>query len=536
MGSTTGHRKGESGMAQGTVLAGAVGDAGPEVFRPSLLARYAVMGLSVGLALMVTLGLEPFLPSPSSAFFFAAVTFSAWYGGLGPGVTATFASTLALDYFFLSPTSSLFGAEVTSLMWEGVFLLVALTISSLTAVQRRTEQALRGAQYNLERRVQDRTAELRTTNETLQAEVLERRRTEAELERLRHQQALILQSVADGIHVLDPQGRAIFVNPAAARMSGYTVEEMLAHPMHELLHHAKADGTPYPQAECPIMATLTEGSLQQATEVFWRKDGTSFPVEYTSAPMREQGAITGAVITFRDISERRAVERLKEEFISVVSHELRTPLTSIRGALGLLASGALGAVPEKGQGMVDIAVGNTDRLVRLINDILDVERIQSGTVTMHCQHCDAAALLTHASEEMRGLAQKAGITLAVTSQALPLWADPDRIVQTLTNLVGNAVKFSPPGSTVWISVVQQGAEVLFTVRDQGRGVPADKMESIFERFQQVDASDAREKGGSGLGLAICRSIVQQHGGRIWVESELGKGATFFFTLPATERE
>ncbi len=260
-------------------------------------------------------------------------------------------------------------------------------------------------------------------------------------------------------------------------------------------------------------------------------DGREFPVEITLWPGRR-----GATDTFhafvRDLSERRAVERMKDEFVSVVSHELRTPLTSIRGALGLLTSGLIGAVPERGQRMLEIALNNTDRLVRLINDILDVERIQSGKVTSQPQLCDAATLLTQAVEEMRTMAEQAEVTLSVTSQAIGLRADPDRIVQTLTNLLSNAIKFSPAGGTVWVTVVRQREEAVFAVKDQGRGIPADKLESIFGRFQQVDASDARKKGGTGLGLAICRSIVQQHEGRIWAESTFGKGSSFFFTLPA----
>src|SRR5262249_47477948 len=150
------------------------------------------------------------------------------------------------------------------------------------------------------------------------------------------------------------------------------------------------------------------------------------------------------------------------------------PLTSVRGALGLLASGLIGSLPERGQRMLEIAVNNTDRLVRLINDILDIERMQSGKVTMQRQHCNAATVLTQATDEMRGMAEKAGITLIVTPQPLQLWVDPDRIVQTLTNLVSNAIKFSPAGGTVWISVAPHGEEAVFTVRDQGRGIPADK--------------------------------------------------------------
>lgn len=233
-----------------------------------------------------------------------------------------------------------------------------------------------------------------------------------------------------------------------------------------------------------------------------------------------------------DISERRAVERMKDEFISTVSHELRTPLTSIRGALGLLSSGRLGTLPEKGQRLLDIASTNTDRLVRLINDILDIERIESGKVTLDRVRCDGAELARNAVDVVRSLADREKISIVLDGPPIPLVADPDRIVQTLTNLLGNAVKFSPTGSTITVSVKPERDNVVFSVADQGRGIPSDKLDTIFERFQQVDASDSREKGGSGLGLAICRTIVRQHGGEIRVESEVGRGSTFKVIIPS----
>jgi CheY-like chemotaxis protein len=236
-------------------------------------------------------------------------------------------------------------------------------------------------------------------------------------------------------------------------------------------------------------------------------------------------------VFLQDITERRQIERMKDEFISVVSHELRTPLTSIHGSLGLLASGILTADSPQGQRMLQIAVDSTDRLVRLINDILDIERIESGRVKMEPVDCQVTDLMTEAINTVQALADKAGVTLSVTLLPLQVWVDPDRIVQTLTNLLSNAIKFSPPESTVWVTVESQPNQVLFTVKDQGRGIPADKLHSIFERFQQVDSSDSRNHEGTGLGLAICRSIVQQHNGKIWVESVLGEGSTFFFTLP-----
>jgi PAS domain S-box-containing protein len=234
----------------------------------------------------------------------------------------------------------------------------------------------------------------------------------------------------------------------------------------------------------------------------------------------------------QDITARHEIERTKDEFVSIVSHELRTPLTSIRGSLGLLAGGVLVASPGKAERMLQIALENTDRLVRLINDMLDIERMNSGKAEIERRPCDAERLAQDAADAMDAAAAQAGVTLHVSAGRAAVWADPDRVAQTLTNLLSNAIKFSPQGGGVWLGVDEREEELLFSVRDEGRGIPADKLEQVFERFRQVDSSDARDKGGTGLGLAICRSIVEQHGGRIWVESVAGRGSTFTFTLPA----
>ena len=344
---------------------------------------------------------------------------------------------------------------------------------------------------------------------------------------------LILDAAGDAICGLDLEGRTTFANAAAARITGYSREELLGERLHDVIHHTTAQGEPFPWEECPVHGTLAEGAAQRnVADTFFRKGGESFPVEVTSTPLEEDERVVGAVMVFRDVSERRAVERMKDEFTSVVSHELRTPLTSIRGSLGLLAAGVLGPLSEKAQHMLDIAVANTDRLVRLINDILDIERMESGTVVTEKRACDAAELVRQAVEVMQGMAEGAGVALTATTMPAPLWADPDRILQTLTNLVSNAIKFSSSGGTIGLEVEREGDEVLISVRDEGRGIPPDKIESIFGRFQQVDASDARQKGGTGLGLAICRGIVEQHGGRIWAESVPGGGSTFRIRLPA----
>jgi PAS domain S-box-containing protein len=361
----------------------------------------------------------------------------------------------------------------------------------------------------------------------------------AELEEMSRRNELILNTAGDGIIGLDPEGAATFLNPAAVKMLGWPAETVRGVKLHELMHHTRADGTLHPVELCPTYRAVRTGEPAVVRDdIFWRADGTSFPVEYSSSAMRnDAGQIIGAVVTFRDTTARLEVQRMKDEFVSIVSHELRTPLTSIRGALGLLAGGLMAKSPEKGQRMLDIAVSNTDRLVRLINDILDIERIDSAHVILVKSRCAAATLIDDAIDVMRPMAEKAGVQLVrgvIDDNAI--WADADRIVQTLTNLVSNAIKFSPAGSRVTLSATQERDGLVFRVVDRGRGIPADKLESVFDRFQQVDASDSREKGGSGLGLAICRSIVRQHGGELQVESVVGKGSTFRFSLPATRKD
>lgn len=366
---------------------------------------------------------------------------------------------------------------------------------------------------------------------TLQ-DVTEAVRARQRLDRVSGRNAALLNSAADGICGLDSRGSVTFANTAALCLTGHNTEEMQGRDLHAMFQHSRPDGSPYLRTKSPILQSLCDGEVHRSDrDVFWRMDGTSFPVDCTSTPLLEKGRITGAVVIFKDISERREVERVKDELTSIVSHELRTPLASIRGSLGLLEGGALRASPDKAQRMIEIAVRNTERVVRLINDILDVENTSADSITMNAESCDAAQLVQHATAGLTAMADAANVMLVTQTQPLTILADVDRIIQTLTNLISNAIKFSEPGMTVRVGVRGRDGEALFEVSDEGPGVPPHKLEAIFGRFEQVDASDSRQKGGSGLGLTICRTIVMFHGGRIWAESPPGAGATFSFTLP-----
>ncbi|KOP22963.1 transcriptional regulator [Hapalosiphon sp. MRB220] len=438
------------------------------------------------------------------------------------------------------------------------------------------EQELRQAKDELEP-----TVELTKINEQLQSELNERQRAQEEL---RNSQAMFAGIVAiadDAIISIDSSQKITLFNQGAEKIFGYTSQEVLGQPLDLLLP------SQYTQAHRQHVADFGKSPkvarrMGERREIYGRrKDGTEFPAEASISKLKLGQEIVYTVY-LQDISDRKQVERMKDEFVSVVSHELRTPLTSIHGSLGMLASGLIKPDSEQGKRLLQIAVDSTERLVRLINDILDIERIESGKVKMEKQTCNVADLIAEAINVIQPLANKAEVTLSVSSLSQQLWADPDRIVQTLTNLLSNAIKFSTAGSTVWLSAELRNGEedagtrgctdavnqedagtrgctdavntdeilsasprlpfsasfssptILFTIRDTGRGIPSNKLESIFERFQQVDSSDSRNHEGTGLGLAICKSIVEQHGGQIWVDSQLGEGSTFYFTIPVLQ--
>jgi PAS domain S-box-containing protein len=334
----------------------------------------------------------------------------------------------------------------------------------------------------------------------------------------------VMDTAAEGIVAVDGAGRIRLANPAAAAALGLASGALEGRDIHAVAGHRDAAGNAC-AGDCAIVRRETS---RVGDEHFTRADGTVFPVEYAIA-----SGPSDVVITFLDVSERREVERMKDEFVSVVGHELRTPLTSIRGSLGLLAGGAVGQLDDEASRMIDIAASNTDRLVRLINDILDIERLESGRVELQLERHDAGDLLARAAEVMSAAADEAGVSLDLRPAPTGVWADGDTIQQALINLLSNAVKFSPRGGTVTLAAERDGDEVRISVADEGRGIPADKLETIFERFMQVDPSDSREKGGTGLGLSIVRSIADRHGGRVWAQSVLGEGSTFTLSLRAS---
>jgi PAS domain S-box-containing protein len=421
------------------------------------------------------------------------------------------------------------GAGALGSMLPDVAVVLALLTCAFHGFHHRVDWVLAGAIVSLAalRQVFLAWDNLRLT-QGLEQRIADR---SADLDRLARQHERILTSVGEGIYGVDLLGRISFVNSAAARLLGAETGDLVGQSACAVFHMEEPEGS----ASCMVESVMRTESVSYGVEAEYRRsDGACFPVEVTAAPQRDATGVTGAVVVFRDISERRAMEQMKSEFISVVSHELRTPLTSITGALGLLADGDTGDLPEESQHVVAIALRGSLRLGRLINDILDIDRLESGAVPLNLADHTISDLVETAVYAVQGLADAHHVRLAVQADGGTIRADGDRLVQALVNLLGNAVKFSPAAETVTLQVRAGAGAFTFSVTDRGRGIPASALASVFERFCQVEPDDARTKGGSGLGLAITRSIVERHGGRIWVDSEIGAGSVFTFVVPVFE--
>lgn len=370
-----------------------------------------------------------------------------------------------------------------------------------------------------------------------------------ELRRLIRQNDLILKAVAEGVLGVDLQGHASFINPAAAKMTGRSLEDVTGRNIHDILHPIKSDGTLVcDPAACSIPDALSSEALFDCEDaVFYRKDETAFPVEYCFSPMRDQeGVMTGAVITFRDVTEKRAAaaamehERLyreaqaanqaKDDFLATLSHELRTPMTSILGWVQLLRMGE--PDPEELVAALETIETSARIQARLIDDMLDVSRIVLGKFRLELKPVQMTTIVDHAVETVRPAAEARGIHLLTAIDRTPAETrgDPNRLQQVVWNLLSNAIKFSDAGGTVEIKLEVGSSELRLSVTDQGQGIGPGLLPYVFERLRQADSG--KSHGGLGLGLAIARHIVDLHGGTIHAVSEgEGKGATFTVTLP-----
>ena len=372
------------------------------------------------------------------------------------------------------------------------------------------------ARLNTHLTIRNLQIELKAQNSQLQQEIAEKNAAEDKF-------AKAFRACPNPIAIATyARGKILEVNHSFLQMSGYSAAEIIDRDLNSL-YSASALAV-YQQA---LEKIETQAFVRNLELDFSTKSG-QIKTLLLSMESIELDGIKCTLQILNDITER---ERLENEFISLVSHELRTPMTSTIGALDLLNSGQLGTLSERGKQILQVAIRNSERLIRLVNDILDLERMKSGKIAIEPINRNLNPLLVQAVEIMQPMAAKAEVKLVLEQCDVILSLDSDRILQTLTNLLSNAIKFTEPGGIVKLTANIRNNSCLIVVRDTGRGIPKGKLESIFERFQQVDASDSRSKGGTGLGLAICRHIVEGHNGKIGVKSEIGKGSVFYIQLP-----
>ena len=346
---------------------------------------------------------------------------------------------------------------------------------------------------------------------------------------------LAVEACPSGMLMVDRDGKMALANPEIERQFGYACDELIGQPVDMLVpdrfHHQHLGHRQAFNLRPETRKVDSRGDL-----LGLRKDGTEFLVEVSLNPIEVDGSllVLGVVV---DVSERRRIERLKAEFVATVSHEMRTPLTAIAGALGLLSGNTTGKLPASAKRLLTIAHRNSQRLVRLLNDILDIEKMESGRVVFDFNRVEVRSLVEQAIEANRAVAEglDVRIRLAPESVAIDVRADSNRLMQAITNLLSNAVKFSPHGGEVTVAVEARDENARISVRDHGDGVPDEFKPRIFEKFAQADGTDARQRGGCGLGLSIVKQIVDRLDGEVGFDDAPGGGSIFYIDLPSWAR-
>lgn len=342
----------------------------------------------------------------------------------------------------------------------------------------------------------------------------------------------ILNSLTSGVIVVDAENRVLFLNRAMARRLGVEPLQWEGRHAAELLGHIASYLASAEDQMNLRLAWPSDPKARLSQEIEWRSGGDLLHLREDSAPLRDSaGNVVGRLFLYHDISREKNIDRMKSEFIAVASHELRTPMTSIKGSVDLILSGFAGEITADSQELLEIAQKSCDRLVRLINDILDLAKIEAGQVKLNLASLDLGDIVEHAVRGVKALADQGEVRLQIArGPNLPqVEADKDRIEQVVTNLLSNAIKFAPARSDVTVDLRGEDGWVLCSVIDQGAGIAADDLAKVFGKFQQVGT---KKKGGTGLGLAITQALVNEHHGKIWVESQPGQGTRFIFRLPA----
>lgn len=355
---------------------------------------------------------------------------------------------------------------------------------------------------------------------------------ENSLQQSEHRYKTLLETATDAFFLHDLEGRFVDVNNQACRSVGYSRDELLTMSVRDV------EISKNPDNQKIIWPKLEQGENVRIEGIHCRKDGSNFPVEVSLGLVKMDNQNLISVLA-RDITERNRIDKIKNEFISTVSHELRTPLTSIKGSLGLILGGAVGELPKEVAEMLKVAGKNADRLLLLVNDVLDVQKLESGQFILNRSDINVMSFLEQALSENKAYAEEYDVKFII-KQALPgvlIYADKDRLMQVMANMFSNAAKFSHENGNVEISVMLLNPHVVrISIIDHGAGIPKDFQSKIFDKFTQSDSSDTRKKGGTGLGLNISKSIIEKHGGEISFDSIENEGSRFNIDLPKYDLE
>ncbi|MCL5961231.1 MAG: ATP-binding protein [Chloroflexi bacterium] len=408
---------------------------------------------------------------------------------------------------------------------------------------RRAHEELRLAHAELEVRVEERTAELAAANVGLQAEISERKRVERErellLQQLETERALleaVLRQMPSGVIVVEAASEKVILGNERVESIWYRPAQSsgsLADLTRCPCFHP-ADGTPYEPKEWPLARSIASGEVVIGEEIeFRRGDGSTCTVSTSSAPIRDgEGRIVAGVAVFTDVTERIEADRTREEYVRLIGHDLRNPLAGLIGHAQLLQRFLLQKGLERESASAETIFNNANRLNAMIQDLVESSRLESGQLELNRDVTDILPLVSEIAARTGAVQDQARIKVLGSEWVPPVLVDLERIERVLVNLITNALKYSSPDSPVVIRVRRVEGEAVVSVSDQGFGIPAEDLPHLFQRFYR--AKTGKKAEGLGLGLYICRLIVEEHRGRIWVESEPGKGSTFYFSLPLAQ--
>jgi PAS domain S-box-containing protein len=472
--------------------------------------RYFFTVAVIALAILVRSSVVPYMGQQSVVVFLAAVLINAWVGGIGPALLTLLLLHLTHGYWFSDP-KGLIQPKMASVVSTAAYYFVGIMVGLLSQ--------LRSA---AQRRAHEKQREADSQREQLHATLL---------------------CMADGVIVTDVQGRITLINPPAERMTGWKMAEAIGRRWSEVLEMNRQDGRDH--AESPVERVVNELTIvhETASLTMTSRTGQVFPIAYNAAPVQDRdGSIHGVVLAFRDETERRQSElaskeadRLKDEFLATLSHELRNPLAPILMGLELLELSS--DDPQAVRDVCTMLNRQSKHMVRLIDDLLDVSRITRGKLELRCIEADLRDIIRNAVDAARpwlGDAQHS-FKLHCPDEPLPLHGDPDRLTQVLTNLLNNAAKYTPSGGKIELTAYRAGCEIIVTVTDEGIGIPADKLDCVFDMFVRIDNGNDSRHFGLGIGLSLVKRLVELHGGKVQARSAgHNRGSTFEIRLPALQ--